>query len=143
MSDKRIVIPVDGSEASVRALDVGVMLAQSMGAKVDVITVLDLLHVDPFEGYGMTDEEFERLQEKLKAETLDHVRDRLPQEGLDFTLRLLRGPVLKVLLEEGESEDVAFMVVGRTGKGFFERMVEGSVSRGLSTHCTRPVVVVP
>ena len=139
----RILLPVDGSAPSIRAVDAAVRLAQGLGAELDIVSVLDLLHVDPFEGYGMSDEQFAQLQVKHRDEILLTALERVPPGGPIARTRLLRGPALKTLLKEAEGEGVELVVLGRTGKGVFERLVQGSVASGMAAHAAVPVVIVP
>ncbi len=118
-------------------------LAQGKGLALDIICVLDVLHVDPFEGYGMTDERFAQLQLKVKEDILEHALKSVPGDGPVATVRLLVGPALKTLLKECEGEGVEMVVLGRTGKGVFKRLIQGSVANGLAAHSPVPVVIVP
>jgi nucleotide-binding universal stress UspA family protein len=46
MSFSRILVPIDGSDPSGRALQLGLQLAASTGAALEVVTVLDLGQLD-------------------------------------------------------------------------------------------------
>ena len=142
LKGSRILVPIDGSEPSLRALDAAAQLARSMGQRLDVVTVLDLAQVDVFEGFYMNDEQMRRLMERTQTEVLEKVPGRLGPDAPPFASRLLHGKALKVLLEEASQPGVSLVVVGRTGKGMFERMLEGSISRGLVVHATVPILVV-
>lgn len=137
----KILVPVDGSEPGFRALAHAVSMAKATGASLDVVTVIDLRQVDVYEGFYLTDAQLEILEKNAHEKILDHAKEMA--EGVPTTARLLHGPALKTLLSESESDEVSMVVMGRTGKNAFERIFEGSVSRGLSAHCTKPVTVVP
>lgn len=142
-ASKRILVPIDGSEASLRALDFGTALGRELGAQLDIVSVIDLKHVDAFDGYMMTEEQLEDLKVTVKEQVLEAARKRMPEVGPPYRARLLWGGVVEVLLREAEEEDVAMVVLGRTGKGFFGRLLEGSVSRAMAVHCRAPVIIVP
>jgi len=142
-NDKRVLVPIDGSEPSFRALSLGAQMARDLGASLDIISVIDLKHVDAFDGYMMSEEQFEELKVAVKEEVLEQAKKRLPDNAPPYRARLMWGGVVEVLLREAEGEDVAMVFVGRTGKGFFGRMLEGSISRALSAHCAAPVTIVP
>jgi nucleotide-binding universal stress UspA family protein len=141
-SNERIVVPVDGSEPSMRALDVAGRIAKGLGASLEVVSVLDLTQVDVYDSFYLTDTQLEELQEKIKNEILENARERAP-EGVNVEAKLLKGRAEKMLDEEVEREGVVMVVIGRTGKGAFERLVQGSVSRHMAAHCPVPVTVVP
>lgn len=138
----RILVPIDGSEPSLRALDTAARLAHSMDKRLDIVTVLDLTQVDVFEGFYMNDEQMRRLMERARTEVLEKAAARLGDDAPKFTTRLLHGKTLKVLMDEAQQPGVALIVMGRTGKGVFERVLEGSVSRGVVAHAPVPVLVV-
>lgn len=137
----RILVPVDGSEPSDRAVALAAQLAPSLGASLDIVTVIDLSQVDVYDGFYLTDRQLDELQTKAKAEILDRAR-RASTTGVPVETRLLRGRAAHVLLEEAAKPGVAMVVMGRTGKGAFERLVQGSVSRNMSAHSPVPVTIV-
>lgn len=141
--NKRILVPIDGSEPSLRALGFATELATELGGHIDIVSVIDLKHVDAFDGYMMTEEQLEDLKVVVKEQVLETAKQKMPVNGPAYRARLLWGGVTEVLLREAEEEGVAMVVVGRTGKGFFGRLMEGSVSRALALHCKVPVTVVP
>lgn len=140
--NERIVVPVDGSEPSMRALDVAARLAKGLGASLEVVSVLDLTQVDVYDSFYLTDTQLEDLQQRIKTDILEDARARAP-EGVHVEVKLLKGRAEKMLDTEVEKPGVVMVVIGRTGKGAFERLVQGSVSRHMAAHCPVPVTVVP
>lgn len=138
---QRILVPVDGSPPSDRALDLAQQIAKGIGAGIDIVTVIDLSQVDVYDGFYLTDRQLEELQTKAKTEILDRAKA-LVGDDVQVITRLLRGRAAHVLLEEAEKPGVAMIVMGRTGKGAFERLVQGSVSRNLAAHSPVPVTIV-
>lgn len=138
----RILVPVDGSAPAERALELAVRLAPSLGAELDVVTVLDLSQVDVYDGFYLSDAQLEALQKKVKSEILESAAQKVGERAKVRT-RLLRGRAAQTLLDEAEDAGVVLIVMGRTGKGAFERLVQGSVSRNLAAHSPVPITVVP
>lgn len=139
----RILVPVDGSAPSDRALDLAARMAKGLGVSLDIITILDLSQVDVYDGFYLTDHQLEELQSKAKNEILEGAKLRAERASVAATTRLLRGRAAHVLLEEAEQPGVEMIIMGRTGKGAFERFVQGSVSRSLAAHSPAPVTIVP
>ncbi len=139
----RILVPVDGSAPSDRALDLAVRVAVGLGLGLDIITILDLGQVDVYDGFYLTDHQLEELQSKAKNEILEAAKARAGRASPHVTTRLLRGRAAHVLLEEADQPGVEMIIMGRTGKGAFERFVQGSVSRSLAAHSPAPVTIVP
>ncbi|MFZ9887132.1 MAG: universal stress protein [Myxococcota bacterium] len=141
-SRRRILVAIDGSEPAERALVLATSLAQKTGASLDVVTVIDLGQVDVYDGFYLTDRQINEIQQRVHDAVVDKARVQVPAE-VDASFRILRGSARKTLLEESERAGVDFLVLGRTGKGAWQRMVEGSVSRSLTVHAPVPVIVVP
>lgn len=137
---KKILVPIDGSEPSLRAVEHASMIAKATGASLDLVTVLDLRQVDVYEGFYLTDEQLEKIEEHAHERVLDVAKKKVP-EGVKVQTRLLKGPALKLLLHEAEA-GADLVVIGRTGKNALERVLEGSVSRGLAAHCKVPITIV-
>jgi nucleotide-binding universal stress UspA family protein len=138
---KPILVAVDGSAPSKRAVEVAVNIAKGTGQKIAFVSVIDLRQIDIYEGFYLTEQQLAELEKHHRETILDGALKNVPKELVHENTRLLRGPVLKALLDEAEK--ASMVVVGRTGKGALDRLLEGSVSRGLSIHSTVPVVVVP
>jgi nucleotide-binding universal stress UspA family protein len=139
---ERILVPVDGSEASDRALDYAVRLGAGLGLPLDVVTVLDLSQVDVYDGFYLTDRQLEELQTKARKDILERAHARVPDDGPNVSTRLLRGRTARVIEDEAGKPGVQLIVMGRTGKGAFERVLQGSVSRDLAAHSPVPVTIV-
>ena len=142
-NDKRILVPVDGSEPAYRALALAVEVARGTGAIIDIVSVADTRHTELYDGYYMIGPKYEEITIEALTGVLKEAESRLPSDSPAHRTRLLRGAVSEVLLHEAAEEDVAAIVMGRTGKGFFGRMLEGSVSRTLAIHSPVPVMVAP
>lgn len=139
---KRVVVAVDGSEPSLRALDVGVRLATAFGNRLELICVLDVGAHDAMRTLTMSESDFERAEHWIRDKVLNVANRHVPSDGPRVALRVLRGHAVSMLLAEAERGDVSFMCVGRTGKGALQKVLEGSVSRRLIKLSPVPVVVV-
>lgn len=136
--EQRIVVGVDGSAASVRALDWALMHAEAIGAGVEAVGVWD---VPPPYGFGPTvrdDEDLAGRAEQALAPVVDAARAAHPSVTV-HTL-VLRGHPAAVLLEQAKDADL--LVVGSRGHGGFVGALLGSVSHHCVQHAACPVVVV-
>lgn len=140
--NKRVIVAVDGSEPSMRAIDTGVELAKALGGRLELICVLDVVGRDAFGSLVTSEEHYEKLEHWIREEVLSVANRRVPRDGPRVALRVLRGHPVQVLLEEAEKDDTALLCVGRTGKGTLQKVLEGSVSRRLSKLSPIPVVTV-
>ena len=143
MSVDRILVPIDGSEASFRAVDFANTLADASLAKVEVVTVLDLGQLDVYDGFYMNQDQLDTWQEQLKTDILEQAKQR-SSGALELPeLTLLRGSVVPAILAHAREVGAGLIVVGRTGKGAVDRIFNGSVSLSLSRNAPVPVTMVP
>lgn len=133
-----VVVGVDGSDSSRRALEWAAEYARQMGHPLVAIyawewprrfgVLAPLPSVTDFEDDGR----------QILVESIEKALgpDRAPQ----VARKVLRGYAALVLVEA--SRTASLVVVGSRGHGEFAGMLLGSVSEFLSTHAHSPVVIV-
>jgi nucleotide-binding universal stress UspA family protein len=135
----RIVVGVDGSEVSARALRWALDEARVWGATVEAVHAWDLPYSLAFAGAVVDFAAFEEAARGL----LDRTVGAADAEARDVPVQrvLVAGSATDVLL--GASKDADLVVVGSRGVGGFRGLLLGSVSYQLAHHAACPVVVVP
>jgi nucleotide-binding universal stress UspA family protein len=133
----RILVGVDGSEASLEALRQAQRLALPLGAKVLANAYWDYPQV--YAGYVMVGiEGFEERAGQILQEALATAfGDSTPANVVSS---LVRGHPRDSLIEASREADM--IVVGRRGHGGFGGLLLGSVSSALVAHAHCPVLVV-
>ena len=130
-----ILVGIDGSEHSMRALRWALDEAEMRGSRVRAVLCWSYLGLpDSKLGVGTTEE---TATAALEAMVTPVAGDRLNQVDLTPVNDL---PVAGML---GQAEDAALMVVGSRGRGGVKGLMLGSVSRTLVERSPIPVVVVP
>ncbi|MFT4978552.1 MAG: nucleotide-binding universal stress UspA family protein [Myxococcota bacterium] len=142
VSIKTIMVPVDGSEPSTRALDFALQIAGPLGATLDLVTVMDLGQLDFFDGLEQTLDKLDDWEARLSRDVLQPAIERAAAAGAEGHPTVLRGATYKVLLGHIESTCPSMVVMGRTERTAVNRILHGSVSRRLSTASSVPVVLV-
>jgi nucleotide-binding universal stress UspA family protein len=143
---KHVLIPTDGSELSVRAVQAGVMFAKALGAKV---TGLFAMAQYPIVGYGevtavplFTLEEFLQEEKKQAHKILVNLKKAAQEAGVDCeTYSIVNDTPYKAIIETATQKgcDVIFMAShGRRGLG---ALVLGSETNKVLTHSKIPVLV--
>lgn len=133
----RIVVGVDGSEASVEALRQAQRLATPLGAKVQAIACWE--YPQMYSGYVMMGVEgFEEGARKVLDEAV--VQAFGPETPANVTSTLIRSHPREGLIDA--SRDADMVVVGRRGHGGFGGLLLGSVSSAIVAHAHCPVLVV-
>ena len=132
----RIVVGVDGSEGSVKALRHAIGLAQKFGSTVEAICVWSFpVAYSPLPVAWHPDE--------AAQEIVNQVGDTVFGSTWPdwFTTAIREGSPADVLIARSTSADL--IVVGSRGFGGFAGLLLGSVSAQCAEHAHCPVLVVP
>ena len=140
---RHLLVGVDGSAASLAALDVAADVAAMLGGSLSVLHVFE--HVRPFpvarrgeqgsEGHeGVRD----RALELLEASARD-----IRQRGVGVQVVLRSGDPAPTLLDLADDVDADLVVVGTRGRGGPADLLLGSVARTVADGARRPTLVVP
>lgn len=134
----RIVVGVDGSEASLRALEFAAEEARLRRASLHVIRAFP---APTAAGIPVPVEYFDELEAEARRE-LDLAVDAVPAcAGAREVVRTVvaESPVSALLAASSEAD---ILVVGSRGRGGFSALVLGSVSQQCVQHAQCPVVIV-
>ena len=142
----RILVPIDFSEHSRRALDQARALALRLGAALRVLHC----YVPPAFGYSagagmpgptyVIDQDRSEAQEELKRWMRELERHDVPAEAV-FVEGEGAGVVAREILREAERDDL--VVMGTHGRTGLSRFLIGSVAYAVLKHSDRPVLVIP
>lgn len=138
---KRILCPVDLSDASRRAFDHAMALARVHGADVRVVQVVDMTA-----WAGVRAESMFQMTETMRVtleEELGWWAARAVQDKTGVVTDLLEGPVVPTIVEVARDFDMDLIVMGSHGKSGFERLALGSVTEKVLRKAPCPVLVVP
>jgi nucleotide-binding universal stress UspA family protein len=136
---ERVVVGVDGSETSDRALRWALDDARARGG---IVTAVHAWHV-PFSMSLTAGTRDLSAFEDAAGRLLDQAVDATAAEYRDATVErvLVGGSPADALL--GAAREAALVVVGGRGVGGFRGLLLGSVSQQLAHHAACPVVVIP
>lgn len=137
---KKILIPVDGSDASYRAFKEAVSIAKQNDSELIVLNVLD-----DFVRFGNPAASM-RLYDDLRADTLsvlESYKAEAQEAGLEnITLEIIKGDARYGIVEFADTAKADLVVVGATGKGAIERAMMGSVSEYVVRNVKSHVLVI-
>ena len=136
----RIVVGVDGSECSDRALAFAVNEARMRGADLVAVHAWFFPTVT-YTPFGPTPNVSEADLEAAAAEVLDQALTRIDTTGVAVTRRVVMGGSAPTLLAAAEGADL--LVVGTRGHGGFTGLLLGSTSQHCAHHPPCPFVIVP
>lgn len=136
----KILVPVDGSEYSVRAAEYSVSCAQQYNSEVIV------LHCHkPIVGYSM-EPDFKTVKNRIleKADRLlDRFRDMYEKAGVRHREIISDPPPAQAICQIAKEEGIDTIVMGSRGKTDWEGLLVGSVTHKVLQLSPCPVLVVP
>lgn len=138
----RLVIAVDGSDASLRAIDAAARLAKD--TEVEAV----LLNVRPAAGYhgDLTPREYERIgteERERQTRVLEAVLAHARQVGLPRAIGQAEAGTPDIDIPRVATDRAAdFIVMGTRGLGSLGGLLLGSVAQRVVHHATVPVLLV-
>lgn len=138
VTERRVVVGVDGSPSSYAALRWALRYAGFVGGVVEAVAVWELPGLYGWSGPAVDmDVDAEEARDRMRQELTDVL-------GADAAgsvrSHLVHGNTTDVLLRAAEGAEA--LVVGSRGRGGFARALLGSVSQQVAQHATCPVVIV-
>jgi nucleotide-binding universal stress UspA family protein len=137
---KELVVAVDGSKASEKALATAIELGKALSASLTVISVAPL-HVVPV-GTATAIPIIHDAEVKVHQELLSRARDQVALAGLKVTTELLDGLVGEEILRYLDTHPFDLLVMGARGLSAGQRFFLGSVSDAVVHHAKLPVLIV-
>ncbi len=124
---RRILVPVDGSELSLRALELALDLARRYGSRITV------LHVKPT---GASEKQ-----------VLDKVKERIENKGIPVSIKVreinpVKESIAKKILDELAEESYDIVVLGARGLTVSEELNIGSTALAVAINSTTTTIIV-
>ena len=137
----KILVAVDGSDVSYRALDAALFLSEKRRSKITAIHVIENVPTVYIQSQKVLDELLEaRKNESQKI--LDECSSIATKKRIVITTTLLEGNPASTILEFSQSEKYEVIIIGSRGMGQFKELVLGSVSSKVIHHSSCPVLLI-
>ncbi len=142
---KQILVPVDGSETSLKALDSAISLAKESGGKIRVVHVLEQLAYLSFDPYGSYSADVLKAVQESGDKIVSDAVARVQSAGVAADSRVIDkfGALLADAVAEVANEWHADLIVlgthGRRGMG---RLLLGSGAEQVIRFAPVPVLVI-
>jgi len=140
----KILIALDASPHSDRALDFVARMRWPAGSRVIVLSVLQPVAravTSPYEPAPIASENLEVLRKQLE-EVVSRAERTLCEVGISTEGRVLAGDPRQTLIEIAQGERADLIVLGSHGRTGLAKMMLGSVSSHVVTHAPCSVLVV-
>ena len=141
---KRILVAVDGSEPSLKALKHAVELAKKHKSEIRVISVIEELKL-PFGAEYLlwaNESHQELIRNSIESlnEELSNIREK--ELGIIIDAEIIEGNPADEIISFSETENVDLIVMGKKGTGVLEGLVMGSVTQKVINQSRITVIVV-
>jgi nucleotide-binding universal stress UspA family protein len=136
---RRILCPTDGSDVSLRGLEVAVQIAQRYDAELIVLAAVNV----PQTVAVATHLEVCHYVERVGGECSRNAMRLLERFGLGAEVKLMFGSPAEVILGELEQTQSDLVVMGRRQWAEAKDLVLGSVSERVTRHVNVPILLVP
>ena len=138
---KTIVVGVDGSPGSRKALTWAAAEAADHGANLTVINVWEHTLLPPAGSVSVSEHYVPDPSQRTAEDLVQVIKEELGEEPPVLVQpQVKQGRPAKVLIEESAGADL--LVVGERGHGGFVGLVLGSVSQHVAAYAKCPVTVV-
>ncbi|UWG97111.1 universal stress protein [Dehalobacter sp. DCM] len=139
---KKILIPVDGSEGSDKALQFALSLIEKESYELILLNVqpsYNTPHVKRF----FSHDEIQAYQEEMSNSIFEHEKKIMDKFSFPVHTKVRIGDPGNEICKEAKESAVDFIVMGYRGLGPVRRTILGSVASHVLHETTCPVMIVP
>lgn len=151
---QKILVPLDGSEHSLKALDIAIQIAKGFGGKITLVHVYSVVAIPsmvpepsmvtagvpvmvPIDISKVID-----ATRKVGIRILDDGKQKVKAEKVEVETLLKEGHTVEEIIEVAKDGNFELIVIGARGISRIREMFLGSVSEGVMHHVSCPVLVV-
>jgi nucleotide-binding universal stress UspA family protein len=137
----KLLVPVDGSENSFRALEAAIFLSKKIEAHTTALHVME----KPPTVYIHPQKELETLLKNYRIQSeqiLEKCKQLGNDNGVEIKTVIIEGDVASKIIQYAAKEIFDMVVMGRRGSGRLKEMVLGSVSEKVLHQIKGSVLIV-
>ena len=135
---KAILVPLDGSKSSFKALTKAIFLAKKCNSSITALYVLRTAFDNPNLIYVP-----QTQNELKKVETfLDTAKNQVTKNSIKFKKEIVFGHEAKEVIDFAQKGKFDLIVIGARGRGTIKQMLLGSVSNAIVHSSKIPVLVI-
>lgn len=137
----KLLIPIDGSDNSLRALEYAIFLSKKTGAHVTVLHVLENLPFVHVQSERALNDLVTKYQNEAKN-ILDNSKEIGNRNEVDVETTLLKGDASSSIIDFSRKGNFDTIIMGRRGMGRLKQIVLGSTSNKVLSQSDSTVIVV-
>ena len=136
----KLLVPVDGSMASMNAVKKSIEIAQKYGFTIKLLHVIDLTKIMGTEAF--VDNELLKIMREHSNELLDSIINKLDFHDIEVSKDILSGEPYEKIIETAKDENFDLIVMGNRGFSKIKRFFLGSVTQRVISEAPCPVLVI-
>jgi nucleotide-binding universal stress UspA family protein len=142
---KKILVPIDGSESSLKALRHALALARTHSSNITVLSVIEELKLPFGAEYMLWANESHNELIRSTLESLNRETKKIMEQepDLDVDAEIREGVPAKVIVQTALDENYDLIVIGKRGMGVLEELVMGNIARKVVDLSKVPVTIIP
>ncbi len=135
---KTILVPMDGSKSSFKALTKAIFLAKKCNSSITALYVLRTAFDNPNLIYvPQTQNELKKVEKFL-----DTAKNQVIKNSIKFKKKIVFGHEAKEVIDFAQKGKFDLIVIGARGRGTLKQMLLGSVSTAIVHSSKIPVLVI-
>jgi len=140
---RKILVLLDGSQNSFRALDEAIILARAHNSTITGLNVIEFytMGFQPFTSITVHSP-IEKVLEKESKKFMEQAKLRCAENGVSFSSRIIHGPEGSTIVSFIQKNKFDLIVVGSRGRGAIREVFLGSVSNYVLHRIRDPVLIV-
>ncbi len=140
---KNILVPVDGSQQSVKAFNAALDLAKKYGAKISLLTCFEKENISAWCINKEMHRKIIKDAEKFAMGFISKLEKRAKDESVSLSVHVIETKsVSKQIINFATSEKIDLIVMGSHGRTGFDQFVLGSVSNAVCHSAKCPVLII-
>ncbi|MCU4480965.1 universal stress protein [Acinetobacter ursingii] len=143
MSYQHILVCVDDSEPSIKALEHAIQLAKSLGSQVAVLEVLELdpMIAEDYINKGQSNVLIDRAKDYILA-SLEKIKAQYSEDGLSLSIQYREGlSIAETIIQTATELEADLLVMGSHGRTGLKKLVLGSVAQTVLAQSPVPVLI--
>lgn len=139
---KEILVPVDGSENSIRAVHFAVNLARDTDADLRLFYVFPASSMEIIGMAGLSRDDIDQAAQAAAQRVFDKVHGDIGDTGVNISDETSMGDPAEEIIRYTEDDPGVLVVLGRRGLSRMQSLLLGSVSDKVIRHAKSPVMII-
>ncbi len=140
----RILVPIDGSDQSIKALEKALQIAKKFDGKITLIHAYSpqLIALPSEFVRAETTSKVAEVFRETGVNILADAQTRAEEHGVKVETMLKAGQAVETIIEASRKGSFDLIVMGARGLSPMKEMLLGSVSHGVTAHARIPILIV-